>query len=723
MLKKLLPLLFLLLPLLLQGGEKVELYASSIESSENYVKASGGVTLVYANYILTADTSIYNTKTGDMELFGNIRLNHAQSYKLLGKYAKLNIAKKEKLFKPFYMSEKKSEVWLSALEGNISDTKINISAGSVSGCNPIDPLWKFEFSSSDYNSKTKWTNLYNTRLYIEDIPVFYMPYFGYSLDKKRRSGLLMPALGYSSGEGAYYEQSIYIAEQNWWDLELKPQIRTSRGYGLYQTFRFVDSKISRGEIKAGYFKENSNYFKEKNLENISHYGFEIKYNNGDFVNQWLNISLKGQSGLYVDINHMNDVDYINLSTNNAQNSRTATQVLSRINMFYNTSNHYIGTYFKYYQDLALASNAQTLQKLPTLQYHYYLTTLLEDHILYNLDIQSNYISRSEGKEVIQTDINLPVTLQTSLFDEYLNLSYKANIFMQHSKFLASEALTATPSEYNDGYLLRNYHTLSASTQLTRGYEDFSHVIGFGISYNKSATESKNGYYEDNVEFCADPLNASEARCEFYNISPIQDEAQLDFTQYIFNKSAEQIIYHRLAQKIFYSDVGEKYGELENELDYKINSYLSYYNNMFYNYKEKNFSKIFNKLSIRNSDVALSVSHLYKKSFVDDSSSKSPYTSYLTSTLGYTYNTHYTFNALYNYDVEAHEKKSMELGFMYKQRCWDFGLRYSENRRPILTTVGDSFVDDKYIYLTVILKPIMQARDGSSLLTIQLPNND
>ena len=723
MLKKLLPLLFLLLPLLLQGGEKVELYASSIESSEIYVKASGGVTLVYANYILTADTSIYNTKTGDMELFGNIRLNHAQSYKLLGKYAKLNIAKKEKLFKPFYMSEKKSEVWLSALEGNISDTKINISAGSVSGCNPIDPLWKFEFSSSDYNSKTKWTNLYNTRLYIEDIPVFYMPYFGYSLDKKRRSGLLMPALGYSSGEGAYYEQSIYIAEQNWWDLELKPQIRTSRGYGLYQTFRFVDSKISRGEIKAGYFKENSNYFKEKNLENISHYGFEIKYNNGDFVNQWLNISLKGQSGLYVDINHMNDVDYINLSTNNAQNSRTATQVLSRINMFYNTSNHYIGTYFKYYQDLALASNAQTLQKLPTLQYHYYLTTLLEDHILYNLDIQSNYISRSEGKEVIQTDINLPVTLQTSLFDEYLNLSYKANIFMQHSKFLASEALTATPSEYNDGYLLRNYHTLSASTQLTRGYEDFSHVIGFGISYNKSATESKNGYYEDNVEFCADPLNASEARCEFYNISPIQDEAQLDFTQYIFNKSAEQIIYHRLAQKIFYSDVGEKYGELENELDYKINSYLSYYNNMFYNYKEKNFSKIFNKLSIRNSDVALSVSHLYKKSFVDDSSSKSPYTSYLTSTLGYTYNTHYTFNALYNYDVEAHEKKSMELGFMYKQRCWDFGLRYSENRRPILTTVGDSFVDDKYIYLTVILKPIMQARDGSSLLTIQLPNND
>ena len=64
----------------------------------------------------------------------------------------------------------------------------------------------------------------------------------------------------------------------------------------------------------------------------------------------------------------------------------------------------------------------------------------------------------------------------------------------------------------------------------------------------------------------------------------------------------------------------------------------------------------------------------------------------------------------------------EVGFLYKKRCWDFGLRYSENRRPVLTTTGDSFIDDKYIYLTLVLKPLMQANDGS-LITYQLLQND
>ena len=712
--------LFLLLSLSLFGSDKVEIYASSIESINNTVKSSGRVTLVYKEYILSADSSVYNRETGDMELYGNIRLNQGQSYKVLGKYAKLNLAKKERLFKPFYMSDSESELWMSSAEATTKDQNINIKAGVLSGCNPIDPIWKMEFSSLDYDADIKWTNVYNARLYIDDIPVFYTPYIGYSLDNTRRTGLLVPSVGYSANEGVYYEQPLYIAEQNWWDLELRPQIRSSRGYGIYQTFRFVDSATSHGEIRAGYFKEKDEYFKENKLQNRSHYGFEIDYDNGDFINQWFNTSLEGQSGLYADINQMNDVDYINLATNNIQNSTTATQILSRVNMFYNTDDQYVGAYFKYYQDLALPSNAETLQKLPTLQYHYYLNTFFEDHLLYNLDVKSNNITRSVGKKVLQTDINLPIKFQTPLFNEYLNISYDANVYLQHSNFSGEETSVPT-NEYKNGYILKNTHTLSASSQLTRGYEEFSHVIGFGVSYNKAGTESKNGFYEDNAEFCADSINARDPRCEFYNISATQDEMQLDFIQYVYDDTSTQIIYHRLAQKIFYSDVLERYGELENELDYVITKYLNYYNNMLYNYSEKKFSKIFNEITFNEYGFNIRLSHLYKDTFIKETDTLPRYTSYLTSTIGYNYDNHYSFNALYNYDMDAKEKKSMEIGFLYKQRCWDFGLRYSENRRPILTTEGNSFVDDKYVYLTLVLKPIMQASDGSSLLTWQLPN--
>ena len=251
--RKLLFLLFLTFTYLL-ASDKVEIYASKLTSSDKgIINASGGVSVLYKDYVITANRARYDKRTGALELFKNIRVNYAGKYKVLGEYAKLNIAKKERLFKPFYMLDKRSDVWMSAGSGNANKEEIDISEGTVSGCNPLDPLWTMEFSSSDYNTESKWINLYNMRLYLYDIPVLYTPYFGYSLDTTRRTGLLKPSIGLSNDEGFYYQQPIYIAEQNWWDLEILPQIRTSRGAGIYTNFRFVDSKVSHGEFKMGYF--------------------------------------------------------------------------------------------------------------------------------------------------------------------------------------------------------------------------------------------------------------------------------------------------------------------------------------------------------------------------------------------------------------------------------------------------------------------------------------
>ena len=718
--------LFIIFTASLYASDKVEIYATTMNSKENIVEASGGVNVIYREYFLSADSAIYDRKTGDLELFDNIRVNHGSSYKILGSYAKLNIAKKERLFKPFYMLDKNSKVWMSASEGKTKDDDIAIKSGTMSGCNPNDPFWEMEFSSSDYNANTKWLNLYNTRLYIYDIPVFYTPYFGYSLDTKRRTGLLMPALGLSDVEGFYYEQPIYIAEYDSWDLEISPQIRTNRGEGIYSTFRFVDSATSRGEFKLGYFQEKDDYFKEQQLQNSSHYGFNFKYDNNDFINQWLGVDLEGQSGIYVDINQMNDVDYINLSSNENIDQSTATQVLSRINTFYNTDDNYIGAYFKYYLDLTQPSNDNTLQKLPTLQYHHYLDAFLEDHLLYFLDIQSNNIQRNINKRVVQTDVNLPITLQTNLFEELLNLSYKANLYGQYSNFGGEEETPIAGFEYNDGYFTRNYHTLAASTQLTKAFENITHVIGFGARYTKGGSESRNGYYQDVEGYCSDLENKQlfpveyNSKCEFYNITDIEEQAQFDFTQYIYDSSASQILYHRLAQTISYGNDLNKYGELENELDYKVTDAISYYNNMFFNFEESLFSKIYNKISLNDYGLNIGLSHLYKEDISKALNDPFRNTSYLTSSARYTYDKHYSFNAMYNYDMELELKKSMEVGFMYKKRCWDFGIRYVENNRPVLTQSGDSSVYDKYIYLTVILKPLMQADTGSSNISYKLP---
>ena len=527
-------------------------------------------------------------------------------------------------------------------------------------------------------------------------------------------------MGLSDNEGFYYQQPLYIAEYDEWDLEIRPQIRTERGYGIYSDFRFVDSPISKGSMRIGYFKEYDRYVKENNLVNKSHYGFNFKYENNNVINQWFYQNLKGTSGLYIDMINMNDVDYITLATNNNIETNTAKQILSRMNLFYNQDSNYFATYFKYYKNLETNNNDNTLQQLPTFHYHHYLDSFINNHLLYNLDMKSSNIYRVVNKTALQTDINIPLTLQTTLFNEYLNLSYSANIYAQYTQFRATELLPIIGVEYDNGYFVRNYHTFIASTELARAFEDVTHVISFGAEYTLGGRELRDGYYEDKIDICSNPEQQNNPECDFYNIKNIDESLALEFTQFLYDAKGNEIFYNRLAQHITYLDSQSKYGELENELDLKITKKFSVYNNMFFNFDETKFSKIFNQLTYTTDSIELEISHLYKNEFLKKTHEYTPFTSYITSSARYNFNNHYSYNFRYDYDLEEETKKSLEVGFLYKKRCWNFGLRYVENNRPQLTQDRESSVYDKYIYITVVLRPLMKSGNRSADYGVKLP---
>ena len=168
-------LLFTLVLVTLNASDKIEIYATSIIASEKMVNARDGVTVVYKEYYLSAKEATYNKKSGALELFGNVKASYRDNYKILGDHAYLNLAKKEKSFYPFYMLDTSLNVWISAKKGLAKDKDIEIKSGILSGCDQKNPLWKMQFSSSKYDYDTKWLDLYNTTLYIYDIPVFYIP--------------------------------------------------------------------------------------------------------------------------------------------------------------------------------------------------------------------------------------------------------------------------------------------------------------------------------------------------------------------------------------------------------------------------------------------------------------------------------------------------------------------------------------------------------------------
>ncbi len=688
---------------------KVEIYAGILRTKNDRASLSNDIVVVYGNYILTAKRALYDKTKGILELFDNVKVYKKGKYKILGNYAKLDLKNKKKDIQPFYMLDTPSNVWMSAKRGCDYQKEIDIKDGVLSGCDPKAPLWQIEFTSSDYDKESKWLNVYNAVLYIYDIPVIYTPYFGYSLDTTRRSGLLPPSLGYSTGEGLFYKQPIYIAKQNWWDMEFDPQIRNQRGKGIYTTFRFVDTRYSFGQLTLGEFQEKERYFKKHNLQNEKHYGGDFTYTNTNVLKSFFNTDTSSQSVLYIDAHKMNDVDYINLSTNDTTEQTTPSQVISRINAFYNTDRSYFGVYFKYYDDLSKKSNAKTLQQLPTFHYHKYIDTLLQNHLLYDFNVKTTNLYRPQGVTAIQTDFSVPIKIRATLFDEYLNIGFLATVSGQYSRFKNDGN-----NDYRlpNGYYIKNTHQISLSTQLTRSYEGFVHTVSFSSSYTKKGGMSRSGFYRKYQK-----KNTRNGDVDlFYKLSDTKEAIAMNFRQFFYDTSGKELLYHRLTNIIADPFTNKKeVGNLENELVWSVTDSIKYYNNFFYDFKKKRFSKQLNQISFFGQGLVLSLSHFYKKNFDTDQK-----TNYYTSSLDYKYNTRYSYHAAYRYDIEKHLKKGEEIGFLYQKRCWNFGIKYVENNRPILLTGGKpASIYDRYVYFTITLKPIMKS-NSKELFIWKLP---
>ncbi len=698
---------------LLLAADRVEMVGSYADMNGSIAHSRGNPVVLYQDQILSADELTYDKNTTIVEAKGTVNLFKANQYHAISDYSRYNLTTDTRYSKPYFMFDQASQTWLSTEEAQGCENEIDLAGGVVSGCDATDPLWKIRFSSADYDTEAMWLNLFNARLEINDVPVFYLPYFGYPTDRTRRSGLLIPSFGLSSSEGFYYLQPIYFAPHNWWDLELRPQIRTTRGEGLYADFRFVDTPSSRGWIRVGYFREQKDYAQEQEFAHDKHYGYDISYTHSAPLREWFDSPLEGESGLYVKGSWMNDVEYLNLQQNDETQNVTSNQVMSRINAYYSGENNYLGTYFKHYQYLDQEDNGKTIQTLPVLHYHRYLETLLNNALLVNTDAMATHYYRPDGKRAVQGDLAIPLVLQTSLFDEYLDASYTLNA--------AARAITfyGNPYSYDDhayeqGLYAQLDHTFALSSTLVRPYESLTHVIAPSISYTAVGARTYRGYYETfhSDETCVSGNNVP--ACEFYTLSEATDTLSLGLNNYVF-REGKQIFADRLSQNFRFDEGRSYYGELQNELEWLIADAISFYNQTTYDHDRKRITKEQNTLRYNGESVTAGITHYYTDRLRND---RTVYSSYWTADAMYRYNQQYRFYGSVAYDYSRDLLKTAEVGFLYSQRCFDFGLRLVKNRRPVLSENNmNDYRDDSYLFITIILKPV-----GGSEFNYKLTSN-
>ncbi len=655
-------------------SNKYELYASSVYTENDNVIAEGGVIIYNKDSLFSADKIIYNQKDKTLELIGNVYTEYDGSGGTKNDYLKVDLKNKKYSGEKLFLFDNESNIWVWGKTASSKNGNYRLRDASISSCNVENPDWQFRFSKGWYNSKKEYISLSHPVFYIHQVPILYFPWIAFPTNTKRRTGLLRPIIGFENSENLLFVQPIFIAPDKNWDVELSPQIRLNRGIGLYTKFRFVDTNHSVGSLNVGLFDEKNSYTKKHNLKNSVHKGIEFKYKN----NQLLSGYMKKKSykdALLVDVTNLNDIDFINLKQ--GSNYAVNKLVTSKMNYYMTNGDEYLGLYAKYFIDTEKLDNSDTLQTLPSFQYHKFTKYLPWNGFLYSIDYKFKNSYRKKGVRAIQHEISLPITYNKSFLDEFINFSATENLYYSRVKYHEVNSSVEDHANY-----FSNYHRFSLSSDLTKRYKEFTHNIQLDASYIIPSVENKNGYFADFIPFNLEKKNV-----------------RLTFNEYLYDKSGFNFLTHRIKQNIYLEDRDNKLDDLENELIYKFNKDFYINNTLIYSHQLNKLKKIQSGIYYSDNYNLLRLNHTYQNApDVAD-------INYLTADFSRKIDRKYEVFAGIDYDFDQEFTKEWRLGWSMHKRCWDYKIKYSENVTPSLTSGGTESLTRKTIYFFVKLANI------------------
>ncbi|XPV70076.1 MAG: LPS-assembly protein LptD [Halarcobacter sp.] len=664
--------------------EKFQVFANNVDTKKGILIANGNVIIVSPTYYISAQKAIYDKNNGTFELFDDVIILKDNTVQVNSEYAFLDVTNNNSYQKPNLFYDHTSSIWINSKESKKTDDIINLDNTILSTCDCIDPDWSIRSSNIDYDTKEKWLNAYNTRIYVKDVPVLYTPYLGFSTDNKRKTGLLIPTFGYSNTEGVSFSQPIFIAPAPNYDVELIPQIRTSRGSGMYAYYRYADSIDSMLNISTGYFKEKKKFQTDNNLRNQEHYGVTLDY---EKTNLFTKLNENVDDGLYVSLNYLNDIEFKTLEDKNYSTSNER-YIESKINYFYNEPSFYIGSYFRYYIDTQSNSNSNTLQELPKFQIHKYTNPLFFEKLLYSADIKYTNHFRDKGIKANQYEFSIPISYSYSLFDNYLNL------VLENETTVDSYDYSNSNINFQNGRYIENRTTIGLNSDLIKPYRNYIHAMNLGFNYNH--------YDEMKKEGDLYLLTNNNSQLSPFNTTKNEDNIELVLNQSFFDrKTLKRVIKHKLTQSILF-DANDN-TQLENLTNLIIYNYIwgTMQNRTTYNHQDKKFTESSSDFTFKYKNYNIKLNHYISQK--TPNSNREDLHSYSIDAR-YNIDKKYSLGYYTNYNLEdgIRNKQAFILGI--DDSCWSLDLRF-EKEITAASTTNQTPIKQDIVYLELMLIPI------------------
>jgi lipopolysaccharide assembly outer membrane protein LptD (OstA) len=247
-----------------QGGGTALGAAGKVEfAREDYVVASGGVSLRYQATEVQADRVEVDLETQHVVASGNVILDEGPR-RLSGDRMEYDL---ESRLGTLYQAKGyvDPDLYFSGEEiRKTGEDTYEIIDGVMTSCDDPVPDWSFRLSRATVRVEG-FARVYNTRMRAWRLPFFYTPFLMFPAKSDRASGFLLPNLGYSERQGytlgeAYFQTLGPRADLTFYgDYYDGGTFRTEAFTGVGTELRYAPSEVTRGWFE-GYWIDDPGLF-------------------------------------------------------------------------------------------------------------------------------------------------------------------------------------------------------------------------------------------------------------------------------------------------------------------------------------------------------------------------------------------------------------------------------------------------------------------------------
>jgi len=391
-------------------GPPLDITAERIEylqESEIY-EADGSVVVNQGTLRLTADHMTIQALPGVVIATGHVRLTDPKA-DLVTERLELNVNTEAGVVTHGRVHLKSTNTWVEGrLIQRFSEDHYRVKEGRFTNCDAQEgqtPAWRFQFKDLDLNAgdNVAFTGGW---LCVNDVRVIPIPTLTYPLTK-RRTGFLIPTVGYDSRFGTHLQESFFWAINPSQDLMISPSYYSSLGYGSDVKYRYVLDQKSRGQWLISALRQTE----LPNVSGVSQTGQDANRTrallSGTHTQQFTeDLMLKAKVLLVTDPSYLQQLSNsgVQRALPSGESNLLATQRLAYGNAYF------LGQYLQPLQ----SGGVDTFQRLPEIGYSLPNLPLFSSPVLLGTDTSFVNFYREQG--FTQNRIDVLPGLSTDVLD-------------------------------------------------------------------------------------------------------------------------------------------------------------------------------------------------------------------------------------------------------------------------------------------------------------------